>query len=204
MTLPRILLLGDSIRIGYEQIVTALLDGQAEIVAPSENCTDTRNTLAKLDSWLDFYRPSAVHWNNGLHDIKHVTGEPKCQVEPPDYAANLRAIADKLVSAMPGRVLWATTTPVIEVLHNPVKGFDRFNADIDTYNRAARTIMLERKIPITDLHALISADPPRYILASDGVHLTDAGRCATALAVTLTLRSSLSLHNLHPTYRMPA
>jgi lysophospholipase L1-like esterase len=192
MSLPRVLLLGDSIRLSYCKIVAALLDEQAEIVGPAENGGDSRLTLSRLDNWLDFYRPDVIHWNNGLHDIKRETGQTQRQVEPPEYAANLRSIADRLLAVAPGRVVWAMTTPVVEAWHNPVKGFDRFNADIEAYNRAARTIMAERKILVTDLHALISSDTQRYILSGDGVHLTDAGRCAAALAVMATLRSVLS------------
>jgi hypothetical protein len=193
MSLPRILLLGDSIRMSYQPIVAALLSGQAEIVAPAENCTDSAYTRSKLDSWLDFYRPTAVHWNNGLHDVKRPRGGADHQVPLPDYAANLRAIADRLLELMPGRVIWATTTPVIETRHAAARDFDRFNADIDAYNRAARTVMVERKVPVTDLHALLNSDPSRYILHADGVHLTDAGRCAAALATTVTLRTVLAV-----------
>ena len=41
--LPRVLLLGDSIRIGYAPLVAKKLDGVAVVVHPGkENCADTR------------------------------------------------------------------------------------------------------------------------------------------------------------------
>jgi hypothetical protein len=194
MSLPRILLLGDSIRMSYQGLIKALLEQQAEVVYPTVNCTDTRYTRTRLEGWLTEFQPDAVHWNNGLHDLKHAKGKPECQVPLDEYRANLSAMADRLAVACPGKVIWATCTPVIEEWHNPVRSFDRYNDDIAVYNQAALEIMYAHEFRVTDLGALVSSHAKeRLMLRSDGVHYNDQGRLLLAGAVIAQLRSLLGI-----------
>ena len=48
--LPKVLLLGDSIREGYAPLVAKKLAGRAEVISPKENGGDTANTLKHLSS----------------------------------------------------------------------------------------------------------------------------------------------------------
>src|SRR4051812_8183558 len=50
--LPRVLLIGDSISIGYTIPVRELLKGKANIHRPAANCGPTKRGLAQLDKWL--------------------------------------------------------------------------------------------------------------------------------------------------------
>jgi hypothetical protein len=50
--LPRVLLLGDSIRLGYAPLVAKKLTGKAQVLSPKENAADTANMLKMLDRWL--------------------------------------------------------------------------------------------------------------------------------------------------------
>ena len=69
--LPTVLLLGDSIRIGYAPLVAKKLDGLATVVHPgAENGGGTTVTLKNLAEWVGDRKPAVVHWNNGLHDLK--------------------------------------------------------------------------------------------------------------------------------------
>src|SRR5437868_7094599 len=63
--LPRVLLLGDSIRLGYAPLVAKKLAGKAEVHSPAENGGDTANTLKLLDRWLADGKPLVVHINCG-------------------------------------------------------------------------------------------------------------------------------------------
>jgi len=59
---PRVLLLGDSIRMGSQPHVARLLDGKAEVVGPADNCQYSLHTLSSLDRWIgDLGRPEMVH-----------------------------------------------------------------------------------------------------------------------------------------------
>lgn len=49
--LPRVLLIGDSISIGYTVVVRKILAGKANVHRIPENGADTANGLQKIDSW---------------------------------------------------------------------------------------------------------------------------------------------------------
>lgn len=59
-SLPKALLLGDSIRMSYQPIVAELLAGRVDIVGSSDNCQYSLYTLSSLDRWI-----------NELHDAGH-------------------------------------------------------------------------------------------------------------------------------------
>ena len=72
--LPRVLLIGDSISIGYTVTVRELLGGTANVHRIPENGRDTEHGLKQLDTWLGDQPWELIHFNFGLHDIKHVKG----------------------------------------------------------------------------------------------------------------------------------
>src|SRR5262245_2767243 len=68
--LPRVLLVGDSISIGYTLPVRTLLKGKANVHRVPENGGPTTNGLAKLSAWLGNGKWDVIHFNFGLHDLK--------------------------------------------------------------------------------------------------------------------------------------
>ncbi|MFM7210195.1 MAG: SGNH/GDSL hydrolase family protein, partial [Verrucomicrobiota bacterium] len=110
--LPRVLLIGDSISIGYTLPVRKALEGKANVHRIPTNGGPTKNGTANLAKWLGESKWDVIHFNFGLHDLRHME-DGKRQVEPADYEANLRAIVAGLKK--PGaKVIFATTTPVPE------------------------------------------------------------------------------------------
>ena len=85
--LPRVLLVGDSISIGYTLPVRKLLEGKANVHRIPENGGPTSNGTAKIDKWIEG-KWDVIHFNWGLHDLKLVDG--KHQVSLEDYEKNLR------------------------------------------------------------------------------------------------------------------
>src|SRR5438105_1593430 len=128
--LPKVLLLGDSIREGYAPLVAKRLEGVAEVISPKENGGDTAITLKMLDKWLEAGRPVVVHFNCGLHDLKFGKKTNAFQVPPDDYEKNLKAIVGRLKQVTP-HVIFANTTPIVDDRHAARKAdFDRFDADV--------------------------------------------------------------------------
>ena len=77
MNKPQILLLGDSIRMGYCQIVKELLKDEYEVIFPESNCRCTHFTLESLEFWVNLCDPdrvAAVHFNNGQWDAARFGG----------------------------------------------------------------------------------------------------------------------------------
>jgi hypothetical protein len=67
--LPKALILGDSISIGYTKPVTDLLKGKVAVSRPKANCGDTRAGLANIDKWIGDEKWSVIHFNWDLHDL---------------------------------------------------------------------------------------------------------------------------------------
>lgn len=172
---PTVVLVGDSIRMGYQPFVTEALDGEVEIWAPEENGGDSRNVLVHLDEWVLVRAPRVVHINCGLHDLKKSfeTGAP--QVPLAEYEENVRGILMRLSDLENTRVIWALTTPVDEKLHRANKGFDRFEADVDAYNHCALSLCRDSGVEVNDLFSVVEGIGRSEILREDGVHFTEAG-----------------------------
>src|SRR5688572_16490768 len=66
--LPRVLILGDSISIGYTEPVRKQLQGTADVFRPKENCQHTAHGLARLKVWLGDEKWDVIHFNWGIWD----------------------------------------------------------------------------------------------------------------------------------------
>ena len=188
---PRVLFVGDSIRIGYVPHVRERVGEDAVLLEIPENGGDSSRVAAKIERWVAATGPEpldVVHLNCGLHDIRRPLDSGENQQPLDVYAANLRRILSTLRRITPATVVWATTTPVIEDRHREVKRFVRLNADIDTYNAVALAIMRDEEIPVNDLHRVVLEAGTDDCLSGDGVHMTDVGNAHLADAVTAYLR----------------
>ena len=172
--LPLIVLIGDSIRMGYQNHVASQLAGRAEVWAPKPNGGDSRNVLAHLNQWVLARQPDVVHVNCGLHDLKRAFGAASA-VPLDEYERNVRQILQRLQRELNGAVVWATTTPVDENWHHQNKGFDRLEADVEAYNAAARAVAEDLGVPTDDLFAVIQQEGKARLLTQDGVHFTEEG-----------------------------
>jgi lysophospholipase L1-like esterase len=170
-----VVLVGDSIRMGYEATVRSQLAGLAEVWTPEENGETSVNVLAHLDEWALSRDADIVHLNCGLHDIKTEFGQDVAQVPLSDYAANVRLILTRLRDTADATIVWATSTPVNEGRHNATKPFARFEADVDAYNAASMEIAGELGIVVNDLFSVVMSAGRDGLLIEDGVHFTPEG-----------------------------
>ncbi len=189
--LPDVLLLGDSISIGYTLDVRALLQGKANVYRPlnpdgkgPENCSGTTKGVQSLDRWLGERKWAVIHFNFGLHDLKHVArpGEDAATSKPGDprqadlkqYAKNMKVLVKKL-KATGARLVFATTTPVAPGTDSPLR-----EPEVPPqYNQAALKIMKAAKIRINDLYSFCAPQLARLQLPRN-VHFTPAGYRALA------------------------
>lgn len=145
--LPRVLLIGDSISMGYTLPVRRLLEGKANVHRIPTNGGPTKNGVANLDKWLGKGKWDVIHFNHGIHDLKYMP-DGKRQVEPADYEANLRTITTKL-KATGSKVIWASTTPIPDGDLTPERKFGK----VPEYNEIAARVMKENGVLINDLNA---------------------------------------------------
>ena len=185
--LPRVLLLGDSIRMSYQPHVAMMLNGEAEVIGPSDNGQYSLYTLASLERWLhELGRPDVIHWNNGLHDCAHVPDRLPRQIPLQVYRLILDFIVQRLLLTG-AHVISASSTPV-----HPDRPFRHDetswrNEEIQAYNAMAADLMGHHDVSVNDLHSVIAADPGRF-LDEDQVHLNKDGQQACARAVVAAVR----------------
>lgn len=115
--LPAVLLIGDSIRAGYQPFVVEALRGSVDVEPGADHGGTSARIRANLDGWLRARRYDLVHLNCRLHDLARRPGvEPSVPLA--EYRDNLQAIFARFAElGVP--VVWATTTPVDEVRHHP-------------------------------------------------------------------------------------
>jgi len=185
----KVLIIGDSISIGYTPHVARELEGEFAVVHHEGNGGDSQNVLARLDEWLAADADAQlVHVNAGLHDCRFWRDRQACQVPVESYRTNLAEIVRRL-RATGKALVWATITPVVEAgTTRPDLEFFRYNETVARYNAAAREIMDAAGVSVSDLHlALIEAGPARLVSA-DGVHMTDEGYALLGRAVARAVR----------------
>jgi lysophospholipase L1-like esterase len=184
--LPRVLLIGDSISIGYTEPVRAELTNKANLHRIPENGAATIVGVKNLENWLSSSKWDVIHFNFGLHDLRLDDG--KHQVPLPDYETNLRTIVQRLQKTG-ARLIWATTTPVPDAEVKP----PRRNADVVAYNAAAAKIMTEAGIPIDDLYALVNPRLAELQLPAN-VHYTLPGYNVLGHQVAESILRALDSH----------
>ncbi len=190
--LPRVLLIGDSISIGYTIPTRELLKGVANVHRIPVNGSSSDVGLTSLDVWLAVggvdKKWDVIHFNWGLHDLKHwKDGKLDAagpQVNAPDaYEKNLRAIVARLKQTG-AKLIFATTTPV------PGGSSGRVPGDDVKYNEAAVRVMKAEGVAVDDLHAF-AAPKLAEIQRPANVHFTEAGSKALAGQVAAEIRKTL-------------
>ena len=180
--LPRVLLIGDSISIGYTLPVRELLHGKANLHRPPCNCRTTLYGMENLDAWLGDAPWDVIHFNWGLHDIVPVEDQGerttpengRHRVPIDQYENNLNSLVERLTHAG-ASLIWCATTPVPD-------GVKRKRGDEILYNAAAEKIMRGHGIPINDLYAY-ALERLAYIQRPANVHFTPDGSAVLARAV---------------------
>ena len=194
--LPDVLIIGDSISIGYTENVRKIMNGTCNIHRPAANCGDTVSGLANIDKWLDDRNWAIIHFNWGLHDLcyRHPDAQVygnrdkvkgKISVKPSVYKENL----EKLVQIMDSRakqLVWATTTYI------PEGEAGRYQGDEVSYNSLAFGVMEKYGIPIDDLYELTQGFPPEMFTCPGDVHYTERGYELIAETVSDCIRKLLA------------
>ena len=202
--MKNILLLGDSIRMGYDSFVRNKLLGRANVFYHEDNGRYALYTLRALSDWkgaLSLPKIDIVHWNNGLWDALHLNsasggrdGEAEGEtISPANVPAEFRFDADPLTPPefyryYIGRVLtrirqlfpeadvvFATSTPVIE---EQATWAYRSNREIENLNRIAREVLVPRGVRINELGSF--AAEKCQTLHRDWVHYNDEGSALLA------------------------
>ena len=191
--LPKALLLGDSISIGYTPLVIEGMKGKAVVSRPKGNCGNTQAGLANLDKWIVGGPWDVIHFNWGLHDLCYRNPESKEQghrdkvkgtlsVPLPEYEKNLETLVERL-KATGATLVFATTTVV------PEGEAGRIVGDDVKYNEVAERVMKKHGVSIDDLYALTKTFGPELFAGPGNVHYTKEGSTKLADQVMASIES---------------
>ncbi|MBQ7760425.1 MAG: SGNH/GDSL hydrolase family protein [Clostridia bacterium] len=168
--MKKIVLIGDSIRMGYDKYIKDALRGSAEVFYPSENCRFAEYVLRYAHEWKASGEwgddVDLVHWNAGLWDALELFGDaPLTSISY--YGEAIARIDKRLRMLFPkAKFVFATSTNVNEKMSDP--DFTRHNATIEKYNAEALRVLSGTDTIINDLYSLTASVSDSY--RSDWVH----------------------------------
>jgi hypothetical protein len=168
----KVMLIGDSIRMNYQDAVRQRLRDRADIRSPDENCRFAAYTLFALSSWVPDGDYDVIHWNNGQWDVCYMP-DGRIHTPLPAYLELEKRIADVL-RRKAKRLVFATTTPVYPEQFATAAVNGRKNEDIVAYNQAVSGALAALGVEIDDVHTPVARDIRKYI-CEDKVHLSPAG-----------------------------
>ncbi len=186
-SLPRILIIGDSISIGYTPFVRDMFQGRAEVIHNQGNAQHTGTGLEKIESWLGDGNWDVIHFNWGLWDLCYRYPDSKNQgnrdkergtltTELSDYEANLEQLVGRL--EMTGaQLVWGNTSFIPEGEAGRVVG------DELKYNQAASRVMNRHGIATNDIRSLTADFESDQFRATGDVHYIPAASEAIATQV---------------------
>ena len=169
--MKKIVLIGDSIRAGYDKYVKQTLAGEAEVLYSKDSGRFAQYVLRAVSDWkkeegwgddIDL-----VHWNAGLWDVLRMFGDDR--LTPPEmYSEMIRRVDKRLRYLFPNaKMVFATSTRVLEERYG--KNFTRYNREIEEYNAIALAALRDTDTVINDLYALTKELPATFY--SDMTHL---------------------------------
>lgn len=190
--MKRVFLIGDSIRMGYCEMVAQRMADRAQVQWPADNCRFTKYILASVHHWAETAGEpetiDVVHWNCGHWDLARFGKIPDNLTTPEEYRKGLVRIHACLRDLFPNaQQIFALTTPIrpsMEHLHS------HRNDEVEAYNRIACEVMEELHVPVNDLFSVIRALPESVY--HDRCHFEADGSMALAEKVASSVDKLLT------------
>ena len=167
--MKNLLLLGDSIRMGYDKSVRKTLEGKANVIFPGENCRFASYLLRYFHEYLNGVKGEdihVIHWNAGLWDcLRLFEEEPHTPIDVYVYYIDRLCVRIKKICPN-AKVIFATSTKVLSEKMD--KNLKRYNEEIQKYNDAAVEVVKKHGFLVNDLYAVSDKLPEES--HSDAVH----------------------------------
>lgn len=170
--LPRVMIIGDSISLGYTLPVRKLLEGKANVHRPPANCGSTDLGLKGMDDWLGTGKWDVIHFNFGLHDRRKKAEQ---------YRENLERVVQRLEKTG-ATLIWARTTPC-DCQPEAV-------GQVQMLNEVADEIMKKHNVRINDFFGLLAPEKEK-VINSDRVHFNGEASKAMAEMVAKSIAEAI-------------
>ncbi len=194
--MKKILLIGDSIRRGYDTVVKEAFKDVAEVYFPEENCRFAQYILRHLGDWKAHFGlgddVDLVHWNCGLWDTLELF-EDGTLTPLPFYENFIERICRQMKILFPkAKFIFATSTPVLEEGYLNPQVNTRHNSETQKFNKAAIEIVKRHGHIVNDLYKLMDGVPKSYY--SDMTHFyTPEGTKRISSKVITTIAECLDI-----------
>lgn len=197
--MKRVLLLGDSIRMGYDKKVREILKDEIEVVFAEED----NGRFAAYTLWQanQFFKNCGcfdlVHWNNGYWDM-NIEAPMTEAIHPIDEYVHFLKRIIRLIRQNGAKIIFATTTPIYKpgaaMDNTGTSGSLQYNNDwVVEYNEAACRLMEKENIVVNDLYSLCLKGP-MYYKCEDMLHLTEEGYWEAARQTAECIRKTLQMN----------
>ena len=186
---PKILIIGDSISLGYTPFVKTHFANRAVIEHNPGNAQHTGTGLKKIKEWIGDEDWDIIQFNWGLWDLCYRHPDSKVQgnrdkingkitygIE--DYSANLDSIVSIVKAETDAKLIFVTTSYV------PEKEAGRFSGDALKYNEAAKRIMEKHGVEVNDIFKKSVVIHKELGSGPDNVHYTKEGYKALGEAIS--------------------
>ena len=194
--LPHVLIIGDSISIGYTLPTRTLLKGKMNLHRIPTNGGPTTKGVTEIEKWLGKRKWDLIHFNWGLHDLKYMGKDgtnlvPKekggiVQVPLSEYEKNLEKLVIRMKKSAT-QLVWRNTTPI------PPGSKARYVGDSVKYNQAAASVMKKHGTPTLDLFTPSKKNMKDWMKKAD-VHYHALGSKALAERVAKDILKRLKIN----------
>ncbi|MCD6416768.1 MAG: hypothetical protein J7M08_08760 [Planctomycetes bacterium] len=185
----KVVLIGDSIRMGYEPLVVKKCE-EHDVWGPTENCGHSFWSLDHFQPWVADQNPDIVHVNFGIHDA-WIQPDGQHRILLAQYRLCLERFITGVQQLGNTRMIWASTTPLYTPDQSKPKAEwkVRAEAEIEKYNAAALEIAHRRGVTVNDLHEVIVRNDFARCLSDDGCHMSEFGYEVLSDAVVKAIRA---------------
>ncbi|EAR00340.1 SGNH/GDSL hydrolase family protein [Maribacter sp. HTCC2170] len=196
----KILIIGDSISIGYTPFVSENLKGIADVYHNPGNAQHTGTGLESIETWVGDNDWDAIQFNWGLWDLCYRHADSKVQgnrdkengkitFTMDEYASNLDSIVTILKTTSKAKLIFLTTSFV------PENEAGRYKNDAIRYNDAAKKIMQKHSIIVNDIYEQSIPIHQKYGKGLDDVHYSNLGYEKLSELVTNFLKTEIESMN---------
>lgn len=194
----KILIIGDSISIGYTPFVKENLKEVAEVFHNPGNAQHSDTGLKKIEEWISDEKWDIIQINWGLWDLCYRLPD-STSIGSRDkengivtntidkYASNLDSIVNILQTKTDAILIFVTTTYV------PKNEPGRFKNDEISYNEAAKKIMKKHSVIVNDIWEESVSIHQKLGKGLDDVHYSSQGYEKLSELMTLSLNKEIKL-----------
>jgi len=195
---PKVLIIGDSISVGYTPHVKEYFSGDVRVRHNFGNAQHTGTGLYYIEEWIGDEDWDIIQFNWGLWDLYHrkefseerenqnaIKRKVTCTIE--EYTTNLDSIVSILKRKTNAKLIFVTTTYV------PDHALGRFRKDAITYNDVAKEVMKKHSIEVNDIYEQSISIHNKHGAGIANVHYTDEGYKKLSELVIDVLRKDLGM-----------